>query len=241
MPAVNPGRKTRTYNVIAYTERRSRADIVHWLESQHVSAAVSPLHDSDVWTKEDVELWTPWGIKTERDRPKVGDKKKPHIHIIVTFSGQKTFEQLQQMFMPIADSVGSIQPCKDIKVYTRYLCHLDSPQKAQYSIFEVTPIGGFNLAPLTWVSPFDEYRSVDDMHQFIIQNDVQSFDVLVDMALNSGDVTLIATVIKYNGFWSNYFRGRNFRSTTAPKSYPDASLPANMQAILDKLEGQLAS
>lgn len=218
MPAAAPKQtKTRTYNIIAYLDKRTRADIVYWLESQHVSAAVSPLHDSDVWTKADVEAWTPWGTHTERDRPKVGDRKKPHIHIIVTFSGQKTFDQLQTMFLPISDSIGSIQPCKDIKVYTRYLCHLDSPEKAQYSIFEVTPLGNFNLAPLTWVSPFDEFRSIEEMYQFIMENDIQSFDRLVDMAVQSGDMTYLHTITKYNGFWSNYFRGRTYSRTTGGK------------------------
>lgn len=243
MPAINVQRKTRTYNIIAYTERRTRADIVHWLESQHVCAAVSPLHDSDVWTKEDVEQWTPRGTNTIKDRPNVGDRKKPHVHIIVTFSGQKTFEQLVTMFQPIQDSIGSIQPCKDIKVYTRYLCHLDSPEKAQYSIFEVTPVGGFNLSPLTWVSPFDEFKSIEDMYEFIMRNDIQSFDGLVDMALQSGDVSLLHTVTKYNGFWSNYFRGRNFsysRKTVGANLSDIEKMPTAMKQVLDTLSKQIA-
>lgn len=90
------------------------------LREMLVPGFISPLHDSDV-------------------NPD-GSLKKAHWHIILTFKGLKSYEQVKE----ITDQLNSPIPqaCKDVRAYARYLCHLDNPEKAQYSTAQVENMGG---------------------------------------------------------------------------------------------------
>jgi hypothetical protein len=90
------------------------------LRSELVPGYISPLHDADV-------------------NPD-GQNKKPHWHVILTFKGNKSYEQVKE----ITDSLNATVPqvCKDVRAYARYLCHLDNPEKTQYEVADVVSLGG---------------------------------------------------------------------------------------------------
>lgn len=92
------------------------------LESEHVPAFISPLHDKDV--KDD------------------GAAKYPHYHVLVMFRGKKSIEQVQDLAHKCGAVNDHVEPCQDARAYARYLCHLDDRSKAQYSVSEVVSLGG---------------------------------------------------------------------------------------------------
>ena len=96
--------RRRCFATILYTESCS-ADYLQQLESMHIPAFLSPLHDNDL---------------TED-----GEKKKPHYHLMLMFQGKKSKEQVVQIFKKLG-GVGCELVESKIGM-ARYLCHLDNP------------------------------------------------------------------------------------------------------------------
>ena len=106
--------RVRNYATVVYPESAPE----NWqeiLSGHFVPCFVSPLHDKD-------------------ENPG-GESKKPHYHVILMFDGKKTVEQAKEIF----DSIGGVgcEVVKSIRGYSRYLCHLDNPEKAQYEPSEM--------------------------------------------------------------------------------------------------------
>lgn len=74
------------------------------------------------------------------DKNADGGEKKAHWHVLLTFHGSKSYEQVKE----ITDALNAPAPqvCKDVRAYARYLCHLDNPEKAQYEVADVESLGG---------------------------------------------------------------------------------------------------
>lgn len=108
-----------------------------------------------------------------------GSKKKPHWHVLLTFKGLKSFEQVKE----ITDSLHAPgpQPCKDIRAYARYLCHLDNPEKAQYQPAEVESLGGNDYLE-TIKSAADTDTALSEMMDWCIENRCTSFFKLANYA-----------------------------------------------------------
>lgn len=99
------------------------------LDSYHIAWAESPLHNLDV----------------DQD----GVIKKPHIHIVLCFEGNKTYDQIKE----ICDQVKGVMPnyneakVSSIRGMIRYLIHLDNPEKYQYEKSAIIAHGGLDLEP----------------------------------------------------------------------------------------------
>lgn len=89
----------------------------------HGPWAHSPLHDSD----------------TNPD----GTTKKPHWHVIITFPGVKTYEQVKEILEPLhcADTL----VLHNVSAMIRYFTHVDNPEKAQYSRDDIKAFGGLDV------------------------------------------------------------------------------------------------
>lgn len=90
------------------------------LADQCVPCFISPYHDADV-------------------NPD-GTPKKAHWHVVVMFTSLHTEAQAQEL-SNLCSGV-KVQQVKDVVGMSRYLCHLDNPEKAQYSISDVVCLGG---------------------------------------------------------------------------------------------------
>jgi hypothetical protein len=89
-----------------------------------IPSLVSPIHDKDV--KDD------------------GTPAKPHYHVILFFEKPVRYQQvLNQMRIGCGfESLTYLQPVANIRAMMRYLTHLDTPWKAQYSPDDVLQICG---------------------------------------------------------------------------------------------------
>lgn len=129
---------------------------------------ISPLHDKD--KKNPLEF------------------KKPHYHCVVTFKGVKTFENVKRIIEPLNATIPI--PCEDIGGALRYLCHLDSPDKAKYNINEVQCFNGADyLEGIFTIS--DDKRIKREIKEFVISHQIYYYS----------DLSIYAS--KYNQEWEN--------------------------------------
>lgn len=125
------------------------------LDDFHVSSFISPFHDSDVNA--------------------TGEPKKPHYHVMLLFDSLKTEEQAKEVFSVIG-GVGC-EFVKSLRAYARYLCHLDNPDKVQYSKENVIALGGADYLDAIG-SPSDKYLALEQMGDFCDKYNVVSFYAL---------------------------------------------------------------
>lgn len=100
----------RNFEVVFYPESAPE-DFIEVIDRMHVPAFLSPLHDSDL--KED------------------GTPKKPHYHLILMFEGKRSLDNVRGLCSFLGTSL--VQVVLSIRGASRYLCHLDNPEKHQYS------------------------------------------------------------------------------------------------------------
>lgn len=146
--------RTRTYATIVYPD----SAVDNWqdiLAQQFVPAFISPLHDKDI-------------------NP-TGEPKKPHYHVLFMFDGVKSVEQVQQI-VSLINGVG-VEKVNSTRGYARYLCHLDNPEKTQYSQDDVICLCGADYQGCIGLAT-DKYKALGEMQDFCEEYDVVSFYLL---------------------------------------------------------------
>ena len=147
--------RTRNYASVVYPE--SAPD--NWqdiLSEQFVPAFISPLHDND---------FNP-----------TGEVKKPHYHVVIMFDSVKTKDQAIEVFSKIG-GVGC-EVIQSIRGYARYLCHLDNPEKAQYSQELVRSLCGADYSSVIGLVT-DKYKAIGEMIDFCREKNVYSYSDLL--------------------------------------------------------------
>ena len=153
--------RARTWCAVIYPD--SAPD--NWrelLDDQHISWAESPLH--------------------EYDTNATGEVKKPHWHIVLSFDGKKSYNQICAILEPLNAPIP--QRCHDVRGIVRYFAHLDNPEKYQYPVSEIVAHGGFDVKAALQPSASERYALVAEMAVWIKQNDVTEFQDLFDYALD---------------------------------------------------------
>lgn len=103
-----------------------------------------------------------------------GKIKKPHWHIVICFSGNKSFEQVveditEPLFAPIP------QPCRDVRGMVRYFIHKDHPHKFQYSKEDIESYGGFDVGDVLKLSKSEKTQLLIDIALFIHDEDIKEY------------------------------------------------------------------
>lgn len=156
--------RTRNYATVVYPESAPE----NWrniIAESKIPVFISPLHDKDV-------------------NP-TGEQKKPHYHVMAMYESVKKDEQAREFF----ESFGGVgcETINSIRGYARYLCHLDNPEKAQYSIDDVTAYGGADYIHAIGTAG-DKAKAIKEMIEYIEQNDIESFaEILRYSSINRSD------------------------------------------------------
>lgn len=114
----NPPIKSKYFCAVLYPDSTTYdvAMIIKALAEEHLTFAVSPIHDRDV----------------EDD----GSLKKAHYHLLLAYSSATTLNNIRGWFnacgLPESD-LHSVRVCASGVGYYRYLTHKDNPEKAQYN------------------------------------------------------------------------------------------------------------
>lgn len=154
--AKNSASRTRNFATIVYADSAPE----HWrdiIESWHVPVFVSPYHDKD---------FNP-----------TGEPKKPHWHVMIMFDGPKSKEQVRELFDQIC-GVG-VEIVNSMRGMARYLCHLDNPDKYQYSTSDVDQYSSGDY--FTVISlPCDKYEIIGEMMDYCVQELIFAYcDLLI--------------------------------------------------------------
>lgn len=150
--------RTRNFATVVYPESAPEG----WeeiLTQCFVPAFISPLHDSDI-------------------NP-TGEKKKEHYHVIIMFDSTKTLEQAKEIF----DKIGGVgcEKVNSIRGYARYLCHLDNPDKHQYTQEDVRSLCGADYMATIGLA-YDKYKALSEMEEFCEKYNIFSYFVLARYA-----------------------------------------------------------
>lgn len=101
------------------------------LEKLHIPIVVSPIHNRDIWTESD---------ENENQEHVAGTLKKPHYHAIISWDGPV------RPSVPLACleqyGIKYVEAVNNYSAMSRYLCHLDNPEKAQYDIADCICLSG---------------------------------------------------------------------------------------------------
>ena len=153
--------RCRNWSIVIY-EDSCPSNYAEILDEQHIEWIESPWHDKD----------------TNAD----GTPKKKHKHLGLCFSGVKSYEQVIEFVKILNCPIP--QRIHNLRAFTRYLAHLDNPEKAQYSPNDIIAHGGLDIAELMRPCSSLRYSLIGDMLQYVKDNCVTEFQDLVDYARN---------------------------------------------------------
>ena len=148
----------RTYASVLYPES-APADWQTILQEQFIPAFISPLHDKDI-------------------NP-TGEPKKAHYHIMLMYDAPKTTEQARDVFAKVG-AVGC-EVVQSTRGYARYLCHLDNPEKVQYSVDDVKSFCGADYVGTIGLA-IDKYKAVREMIDFCKEFSIDAYSDLLEYA-----------------------------------------------------------
>lgn len=158
-----------------------------------VPCCVSPLHDSDLNAD--------------------GQPKKPHRHVLAVWDGPVMYDTAKE-FM---DEIGAVMPPKNpkpgqtkpwavtVRGASRYLCHTDNPDKAQYSPDDVLSFNGANYFEMA-NCPGDDDVALDEITDFIDAQGVTSFAAFVRYVKQERPDWKRLTYHKYAAFITRYIK-----------------------------------
>lgn len=151
--------RSRTWAAVIYPDSAPE----NWkeiLDDQHIAWACSPLH--------------------EFDTNPTGEVKKPHWHIVLSFDGKKSYEQICEILAPLNCPIP--KRCHDLRGMVRYFAHLDNPEKHQYSIAEIESHGGLDISIALRPSASERYALIGEMVEFVKAEHITEFKDLMDFA-----------------------------------------------------------
>lgn len=141
------GSRTRNYATVIYD-----ISCIDKINEMHLPCFISPCHDRDI-------------------NP-TGEHKKAHWHVLINYDSVKTEQQAKDDIKSFG-GVGC-EIVKSNRAYARYLCHLDNPEKAQYSINDVKVIGGLDYVELV-NSSADVLALELEIADYLLENNIISF------------------------------------------------------------------
>ena len=150
------------------------------------ATVVYPESAPDDWQSIISDLMIPCYISPlhDRDLNSDGTPKKAHHHVLFVFDCKKSRQQIEEITKQFG-GVGQ-ELVKSKRGYARYLCHMDNPEKAQYSPEDVIVIGAedyFSLVSL----PTDKYKNIREMIAWCIENNNFYYSDLCQYAMENRD------------------------------------------------------
>lgn len=147
--------RTRNFVTILYPDSVAE-NFKEIISSSCIPCLLSPLHD--------------------KDKNPDGEFKKPHYHLLIMFDSVKSLEQAED-FVSELNGVGC-QKVNSLRGQARYLCHLDNPEKYQYSVDDVQRFGGVDYRYIIGLQS-DKYGNIAEMMDFCVENQVYSYSQLL--------------------------------------------------------------
>lgn len=145
--------RSRIFATVVYPESAAE-NWLQLLDETHVAAMVSPLHSLDTLP--------------------TGEVKKAHYHVLWRYAGVKSVAQAQEI-VDLIGGAGAVEIVADYRGYARYLCHLDSPDKAQYDPAGVVCLGGADWASVALSEAERTDAALDEIEDWIDETGCVSY------------------------------------------------------------------
>ena len=161
MSTQNENKRARNWCAVVYPDSAPK-DWQNKLDALNLKWACSPLHDKDV----------------DDD----GVIKKAHWHIVICYSGNKSFEQVKDDISFLNCPIPQV--CRDVRSSVRYFVHKDHPHKHQYSSDDVKAFGGFDISTCFAFSGSEKKVIVSEILSFVRENDITEYFDLVNYCMD---------------------------------------------------------
>ena len=139
-----------------------------------------------------------------------GSEKKKHIHFLVSFDGNKSFEQIQEITDMLHCPIPQL--CRNVRSMVRYFIHLDNPDKHQYKREDIKTHGGFEIEEYFGRSQTDNRNILKEILQFCVDNNITEFAQLVEIVFQMDNNDWIDIITCRNTlFLSAYLKSKYYR------------------------------
>ena len=179
--------KKRNWAFVLYTESAPE----NWKEiliQSGVELAISPYHD--------------------KDKNPLGDDKKPHYHIILSYPGPTTFNNVKSL---VVDKLGQPIPIylESVKGYYRYFTHKDNPEKYQYDDHDIKLFNGFDVSSI--LNNTEVFQITKFVNSFIRENDLVEYSDLVDILQDNQFYEELNVVLTHPSYFKAYLDSRRYK------------------------------
>lgn len=229
--------KSNVWGFVIYEESNPLARVMDFLVANHFAAVISPLHDKDVWTEEDVKHWRESRLKidgrgvaegAETWECPTGEMMRDSYGCMVDKTVTKRVPQVGDFkkphrhvyiqldySMPLETMLRSVAPLnityleviKSRRAYLRYLAHLDTPEKAQYRREDVIALGGVDVSCLWSQDDGEKYAQDGKIMDIIKKHRFHSIHRLTSYLASKNYRLMYAEVKAHYGYWQTYMRG----------------------------------
>lgn len=192
-------------------------DLLSYMASLHIPCAVSPIH-RDLYDLESVRKWRErHTVDGELDPsclgrvPQVGDVKPEHAHLLFTFPGSKTRDNITELmegYCHIRETMW--QKVENVDSMLRYFAHLDEKDdqsKQVYDAREVYCFGGLDSSALFRSDNVRKSGILWEITETIINKKMRHYSQLVRWAHAKKDYELWNIVTGRASYFAAYFNG----------------------------------
>lgn len=173
--------KKRNWAFVLYPESAPE----NWkelLQQTGLGIAISPIHDKDV-------------------NP-TGEVKKSHYHIILTYDGPTTYNNVRTLTESLGQPIP--QPLEQVRGYYRYLTHKDNPEKYQYDEKDILTYNGFNINDYVELTSSEVMAIKKQLQQFIRDNVITEYSDLMNILLDNELSNLYEVASNHTYFIDKY-------------------------------------
>lgn len=189
--------KERSYGWASLLYKESCVtDIENALLALKIPCALSPLHDRDI-------------------HDDTGEVKKPHYHLLLHYTSLKSQRQVKEDLEPLR-AVGA-ERVRDLRAYTRYLIHIDDPDKAQYDIQNLRVFNGFDISKYFEETKIGIDAGFAELVKIALEQGYTEYCSLVTYCLEC-DAELLPICRKSAYALTSFLRSRAFQSREDKKN-----------------------
>lgn len=203
-------------------EGKTYGDLLKFTESLNVPIAISPWHNQDRYTAQDVKNWVDRHIdpdfygyisddleEVRAKAPKVGDVKKSHCHCLIKNSGPRNRDYYAKLMAPFVElSPTKFEKVEHLDAYICYLVHKNTPSKHRYSELDVVAWGGIDVSALLKTDKSDKLNTFLWVKQQVRESNWRYFHQLDAWADSTRDMDVISCVKGNCSYFNSLFRSR---------------------------------
>lgn len=199
---------------------KTYGDLLAFCEGLNIPVAVSPWHNKDRYTADDVRKWVDRHIdpdfydfisedieEVRSKAPRVGDFKKTHAHVIIKNAGPRNRDYFTKLFAPFLHlSPTKWEKVEHLEAMTQYLCHKNTPSKHRYSELDIHGFGGYDLSCLLKDDKLDKLNTLMVVCKEIENGRFRYYHQLDFWAKSTGDMDIINCVSGRSSYFGAIFR-----------------------------------